>query len=127
MYQLAAGRASERSDNAWLFLESCSATPTTDANLALVRSTAAMMRLALENDNLKPLSDFVAGSLGLGSDLADVLAAAGQLVIDGLGDVPVMLLELWMRRIAKLQRDVFPLDDFSDFSAEGFGSRAFAG
>ena len=110
-----------------MFLASCSATPATDVNVSLVHSAASYMRLALENDNLKPLSDFVGSSLGLGYELADVLAAAGQLVIDSLGDIPVSLLEKWMRRIAKLQRDVFPLDDFNGFSAEGFGSRAFAG
>jgi hypothetical protein len=124
MYQLAADRASVPSDNAGLFLESCSVTAATDANVSLVRFAASYMRVALESDNLKPLSDFVGSALGLGYDLADVLAAAGQLVIDSLGDIPVSLLEKWMRRIAKLQRDVFPLDDFDGLPAEGFGSRA---
>ncbi len=114
-------------DNAATFLESCSVTPATDANVSLVHSAASYMRVALESDNLKPLSDFVGSTLGLGYELADVLAAAGQLVIDSLGDIPVSLLEKWMRRIAKLQRHVLPLDDFDVFSAEGFGSRAFAG
>lgn len=128
MYQLANDIAVVgMADPARLFLESCSATEATDRTVSLVHSAASMMRLALESDNLKPLSDFVSSSLGLGHDLADVLAAAGQLVIDSLGDVSVSLIEKTMRRIAKLQRDVFPLDDFAGFSAEGFGSRAFAG
>ncbi len=127
MYQLAAECGSARSDNASVFLESCSATPATDGNLSLVHSAASYMRLALECDNVKPLADFVGNALQLGHNLSDVLAAAGQLVIDSLGDVPVSLLEKWMRRIANLQRDVLPLDDFDSFSAEGFGSRAFAG
>lgn len=127
MYQLSADRALRRSDSAATFLASCSATPPSDANVSLVHSAASYMRVALESDNLKPLSDFVGSSLGLGYELADVLAAAGQLVIDSLGDIPVSLLEKWMRRIAKLQRDVFPLGDFNGFSAEGFGSAAFAG
>lgn len=127
MYQLAADRASRPLDDAVVFLDSCSATLATEANVSLVHSAASYMRVALESDNLKPLSDFVGSSLGLGYQLADVLAAAGQLVIDSLGDIPVSLLEKVMRRIAKLQRDVFPLDDFTGFSAEGFGSRAFAG
>jgi hypothetical protein len=127
MYQLAADRASRHSDSAALFLESCSATPASDDNVSLVRAAASYMRLALESDNLEPLNAFVGSFLGLGHALADVLAAAGQLVIESLGDIPLSLLEKWMRRIANLQRDVFPLDDFTAFPAEGFGSRAFAG
>ncbi len=128
MYQLASDLAPvEGADPGRVFLESCSSTPATAGTLSLVRSAASMMRLALESDNVKPLSDFVGSALGLGHNLSDVLAAAGQLVIDSLGDVPVSLLETWMHRIAKLQRDVFPLDDFDGFSLEGFGSRAFAG
>ncbi len=128
MYQLASDFPFvESADPGRVFLESCSVTPATAGNLSLVHSAASMMRLALENDNLKPLSDFVGNALQLGHNLSDVLAAAGQLVIDSLGDVPVSLLEKWTRRIAKLQRDVLPLDDFDVFSAEGFGSRAFAG
>jgi hypothetical protein len=128
MYQLATDSAIiAAGDPGRLFLESCSTTSATTSNVSLVHSAASYMRVALESDNLKPLSDFVGSSLGLGYELADVLAAAGQLVIDSLGDIPVSLLEKWMRRIAKLQRDVFPLDDFTGFSAEGFGSRAFAG
>jgi len=127
MYQLAADRADRPSDNGVLFLESCSATLATDANVSLVHSAASMMRLALESDNVRPLSDFVSSSLGLGHELADVLAAAGQLVIDSLGDVPVSQLEKWMRRIAKLQRDVFDLLPIEGFCSEGFGNRALAG
>ncbi len=127
MYQLAADRASRRSDSAAVFLESCSATAATEANVSLVHAAASYMRLALESDDLGPLNAFVGSSLGLGHALADVLAAAGQLVIDSLGDIPLSLLEKWMRRIANLQRDVFPLDDFGSSSTEGFGSRAFAG
>jgi hypothetical protein len=127
MYQLAEDASvSEMAETSYAFLESCSVTPATDANLKLVRSAASMMRLALESENVKPLSDFVGSALGLGHDLADVLAAAGQLVIDSLGDVPVSLLEKWIHRIAKLQREVFPLDGLGA-SLEGFGSRAFAG
>jgi hypothetical protein len=114
-------------DSGRLFLDSCSATPATDRTTSLVHSAASYMRLALENDNVKPLSDFVGNALQLGHDLSDVLAAAGQLVIDSLGDVPLSLLEKWIHRIANLQRDVLPLDDFASFSAEGFGNRAFAG
>ncbi len=110
-----------------MFLESCSATPATETNLSLVHSAASFMRLALESDNVKPLSDFVGSALQLGHNLSDVLAAAGQLVIDSLGDVPLSLLEKWIHRIARLQRDVLPLDDFAGYSAEGFGNRAFAG
>jgi len=128
MYQLANDFAPVGAvDDGRLFLESCSATPVTESTLSLVHSAASMMRTALESDNSKPLSDFVGSVLKLGYEISDVLAAAGQLVIDSLGDVPVSMLEKWMRRIAKLQRDVLPLDGFEGFSTEGFGSRAFAG
>jgi hypothetical protein len=104
MYQLA--HDSHPVDPTRLFVDSCtSMAPTTD-NLNLVRSATKLMRAALDGADLKPLRDFIAKIQDWCADVDDVLAAAGQAVVDDLGDVSHTMLHDVVRRVAQIERDV---------------------
>jgi len=89
-----------------LFIKTCtSLTPSADT-MCLVDSATALVRSALSGD-LKPLREFVNRVGAWCNDIDDVLAAAGQTVIDEMGDVSRVRLHEIVRRIAQIERDVF--------------------
>ena len=79
--------------------------PTGDT-LNLVRSATHLMRDALRSTDLKPLHDFVARAGESCDDLDDVVAAAGQAVVDELDTVSHTTLHDVIRRVAQIERDV---------------------
>jgi hypothetical protein len=79
--------------------------PTPD-NVRLVRSATALMRGTLRADaDTKPLRDFVRRIAGWCSDVNDVLAAAGQALLDEMDDLPRAPLHDAIRLVAQIERD----------------------
>jgi hypothetical protein len=104
MYQLA--HDSHPIDSTRLFVDSCTSMASTTENLNLVNSVAKLIRAALDGADLKPLRDMVARIAEWSNDVDDVLAAAGQSVVDELGDVSYALLHDAVRKVAQIERDV---------------------
>ncbi|HEY0382314.1 MAG TPA: hypothetical protein VGC72_08955 [Candidatus Elarobacter sp.] len=104
MYQLA-DTDSRAVDKTRLFIQTCtSMTPTTE-NLCLVRSAISLVRDALNGEDVKPLRDFVRRTGQWCSDVDDVVAAAGQAVVDELEGVSRVNLHEAIRRVAQIERD----------------------
>ena len=104
MYQLAAPE-DRPVDKTRLFIRSCtSMTPTTE-NMRLVRSATALVRSVLGGADIAGLRDFLRLALQKCDDVDDVLAAAGQTVIDELETVSRISLHDVVRRVAQIERD----------------------
>jgi hypothetical protein len=89
-----------------LFIRTCtSMTPSADT-MCLVDSAVSLVRSALQGD-IKPLREFVQRVGEWCSDIEDVLAAAGQTVIDEMEDLSRVRLHDVIRRVAQIERDVF--------------------
>ena len=89
-----------------LFIRTCtSMTPSADT-MCLVDSAVSLVRSALQGD-IKPLREFVHRVGEWCSDIEDVLAAAGQTVIDEMEDLSRVSLHDLVRRVAQIERDVF--------------------
>jgi hypothetical protein len=104
MYQLAVD--SHPIDETRLFVDSCTSMVPTADNMKLVGSATKLMRAALNGADLKHLRDFVAKIQDWCADVDDVLATAGQAVIDELGDVSYTILHDAIHRVAQIERDV---------------------
>jgi len=104
MYELATEcRPVDKTD---LFIRTCtSMTPSADT-MCLVDSAVSLVRSALQGD-IKPLREFVHRVGEWCSDIEDVLAAAGQTVIDEMEDLSRVGLHDVVRRIAQIERDAF--------------------
>ena len=108
MYELAAAdcRNVDKIDKTLLFIETCTSMAPTPDNARLVRSAAALMRGTLTNGaDPKPLREFVRHIAGWRSDSRDVLAAAGQALLDEMDDLPRAGLHDAIRRVAQIERD----------------------
>ena len=104
MYQLAADCRAV--DKTRVFIETCTAMAPTPDNLNLVRSAAALMRGPLRDGaDMSPLRDFVRRIASWCSDANDVLAAAGQALLDEMDDLPRAGLHDAIRRLAQIERD----------------------
>jgi hypothetical protein len=79
-------------------------TPTAE-NMHLVRSASSLVRSVLEGADITPLREFVRRAEQWCSDVDDVLAAAGQSVLDELGNVSRVSLHDAVRRVAQIERD----------------------
>jgi hypothetical protein len=124
MYQLAAtdGRAVDKTR---LFIQTCtSMTPTTD-NMRLVRSATSLVRSVLGGADIAPLREFLRRAEQKCSDVDDVLAAAGQTVIDELESVSRIHLHDVVRRVAQIERDALAPAGRRDI--EGTLRTAYAG
>jgi hypothetical protein len=104
MYQLA--HDSHPIDSTRLFVESCTSMTASIDNLSLITSVANMIRAAVDGADLKPLRDVLARVSEWSADVDDVLAAAGQSVVDDLGDVSHTMLHDVIRKVAQIERDV---------------------
>ncbi len=124
MYQLAAndGRAVDKTR---LFIQTCtSMAPTTD-NMRLVRSATSLVRNVLGGADIAPLREFLRRAEQKCSDVDDVLAAAGQTVIDELEAVSRINLHDVVRRVAQIERDALASVGRRDI--EGTLRTAYAG
>ena len=105
MYELATEcRPVDKTD---LFIRTCtSLTPSADT-MCLVDSATSLVRSALEGADIKPLREFVRRVGEWCSDIDDVLAAAGQTVIDEMEDLSRVRLHDVVRRVAQIEREAF--------------------
>src|ERR1700685_3998170 len=105
MYELAMEcRPVDKTD---LFIRTCtSLTPSADT-MCLVDFATSLVRSALEGADIKPLRDFVHRVGAWCNDIEDILAAAGQTVIDEMEDLSRVRLHAVVRRIAQIERDAF--------------------
>ncbi len=105
MYQLATD--CRPGDKTRLFIETCTSMLPTADNLRLVRSATSLVRTALDGADIKPLREFVHKIGQWCGDVDDIVAAAGQAVVDELEDVPRVRLHDVVRRVAQIERDAF--------------------
>lgn len=105
MYQLATDGYPV--DQTRLFIQSCTSMLPTAENLSLVGSATKLVRSVLDGADIKPLRDFIQRAETWCSDVDDVLAAAGQAVIDEMQGVSRVPLHDAVRRVAQIERDVF--------------------
>lgn len=103
MYQLARAPGVDRTE---LFLRTCTSLSSTSENLSLVRSASDLVRNVLNGGDLEPLRVFLSRAESRGTEADDVLAAAGQRVIDEMDDLPRGGLHDVVRRVAQIERDV---------------------
>jgi len=104
VYQLAAD--CRKVDKTRLFIETCTSMAPTPDNVHLVHSAVTLMRgTLLEGADVKPLRDFVRRIARWSSDAHDVLAAAGQALLDEMDDLPRAGLHDAIRRVAQIERD----------------------
>lgn len=104
MYQLAA-TDSRSVDKTRLFIQTCTSMVPTADNLRLVRNATTLVRNVLEGSDIAPLRDFVRRAEKQCADVDDVLAAAGQSVIDELENGSRIGLHDMVRRVAQIERD----------------------
>jgi hypothetical protein len=104
MYQLA---PTDRpaADNTKLFIQTCTSMLPTPENMRLVRSATSLVRSVLDGADIAPLREFVHRAAQWCGDVDDVLAAAGQSVIDEQGVVSRVSLHDVARRVAQIERD----------------------
>jgi hypothetical protein len=123
VYQLAAD--CRKPDKTELFIATCTSMAPTPENVHLVRSAATLMRGTLHGADIKPLRDFVRRIAGWCSDADDVLAAAGQAVLDELDHLSRAGLHDAVRRVAQIERDALAFGVRRDM--EGNFRTAYAG
>jgi hypothetical protein len=104
MYQLAATEC-RPVDKTRLFIETCTSMAPSVENLRLVRSASSLVRSVLNGADITALREFVHFAEQKISDVDDVLAAAGQTVIDELESVSRINLHDVVRRVAQIERD----------------------
>jgi hypothetical protein len=78
----------------------------TPDNMNLVRSATSLVRSVLDGADIKPLRDLLARAEEWCADVDDVLATAGQTVIDEMTDLSRVSLHDVVRRVAQIERDV---------------------
>ena len=103
MYQLAPDNFPV--DKTKLFIQSCTSMMPTAENLHLVRSATSLVRSALNGAGAKPLREFVQRTGQWCSDVDDVVAAAGQAVVDEMESLSRIDLHDVIRRVAQIERD----------------------
>ncbi len=103
MYQLATD--CRAADKTRLFIQTCTAMVPSAENLHLVRSATSLVRSVLNGADIAPLREFVHRAEKKCGDVDDVLAAAGQTVIDELDTLSRVGLHDVVRRVAQIERD----------------------
>lgn len=94
-------------DKTELFIQTCtSMTPSADT-MCLVDSAISLVRSVLDGADIKPLREFVHRVGAWCADIDDVLAAAGQTVVDEMEDLSRIGLHDVVRRVAQIERDAF--------------------
>jgi hypothetical protein len=78
--------------------------PTTE-NMRLVRSATTLVRSVLDGADMTPLREFVHRAQQWCGDVDDILATAGQKVIDETDHLSRVDLHDIVRRVAQIERD----------------------
>lgn len=105
MYELATEcRPVSKTD---LFIQSCTSMPQSADTMCLVDSAISLVRSVLNGADIKPLREFVNRAGQRCADIDDVLAAAGQTVVDEMEDLSRVRLHDVIRRVAQIERDAF--------------------
>jgi len=123
MYQLATDCRSN--DKTRLFMQTCTSMMPTAENMRLVRSATSLVRSVLDGADIAALREFVRRAEQLCGDVDDVLAAAGEAVIDELGHLSRISLHDAVRRVAQIERDALASGARRDM--EGNFRTAYAG
>jgi hypothetical protein len=123
MYQLAT--EAPDGDRTLLFIETCTGMTPTAENMRLVRSATSLVRRALRGADVKPLRDFVRRTRRWSSDVEDVLAAAGQAVVDEMESSSRTSLHDVVRQVAQIEREALASGARRD--VEGNLRTAYAG
>ena len=115
----------DRHDPGRLFLESCTSTPATPENLRMVQIAASLLGLALEDESDTQLADYCANASERSDAMHDIVASAGQVILDRLiaSGASATTLEQCMSRVAGITRTALPI---AGFHAEEFHRYAFA-
>jgi hypothetical protein len=103
VYQLASD--SFAVDKTKLFIQTCTSMMATPENVHLVRSATSLVRSALRGADTQALRDFVQRTAQWCGDIDDVLAAAGQSVVDEMEQLSRVDLHDVVRRVAQIERD----------------------
>ena len=103
-------------DRTRLFVETCMSMDPSSANLRRVAEATAVVRTALDTGNIVPLRRLMRRADVRRAGAADVLAAAGEAVIDEMGALPRRNLHELVRSIAQMERDVLAELDSSSKS-----------
>lgn len=123
MYQLATD--CRTADKTRLFIQTCTSMRPTAENLHLVDSATSLFKSVLAGADIRPLRDFVRDTATWCSDIDDVVAAAGQTVLDELDDSSRTDFHAAVRRVAQIERDALALS--GSRSMEGTVRTAYAG
>lgn len=105
MYQLATD--GYQVDKTRLFITSCTAMNPTPENVRLVRSATSLVRDAVAGADMSPLREFVHQVGQVSAEVGDIVAAAGQAVIDEMEQLPRVNFQDVIRRVAQIERDAF--------------------
>jgi hypothetical protein len=98
-------------DKTRLWVQTCTSMAPTPDNLRRVREATAFVRTAVSSGDVIPLRRMLSRADVRRAGAADVLAAAGEAVIDEMGELPRVGLHDLVRRIAQIERDVFAAID----------------
>lgn len=123
MYQLATD--SRPINKTRLFIEICTSMAPTTKNLRLVRSAISLVRGVLDGEDIAPLRDFVRRAERSCADVDDVIAAAGQAVLDEMENSSRANLHDVIGRVAQIERDALAFGARRD--VEGNIRTAYAG
>ena len=104
MYQLKSDASVDRTR---LFVETCTSLAPSAENLSLVRSASTLVRRVLDGADIAPLREFLRVAQQTCPDVDDVLAAAGQSVVDQMEQSPRAALYDTIHRVAQIERDAF--------------------
>lgn len=124
MYQLA-DQECRSVDKTRLFIQTCTSMKPTADVMRLVGSATSLVRSVLDGADIGALREFVHRTAEWCSDVDDVVAAAGQTVIDELQDVSRHGLHDAIRRVAQIERDALAFGARRDM--EGTVRTAYAG
>jgi hypothetical protein len=124
MYQLA-DSDSRAVDKTRLFIQTCTSMTPSAENMRLVRTAASLVRSVLGGADIAPLREFVRHAEQKCGDVDDVVAAAGQAVVDELETASRISLHDVIRRVAEIERDVLARVAWRDM--EGNLRTAYAG
>lgn len=94
-------------DKTDLFIRTCTSMTQSADTMYLVDSAISLVRSVLDGADIAPLRDFVRKVGAWCSDIEDVLAAAGQTVIDEMEDLSRVRLHDVIHRVAQIERDAF--------------------
>lgn len=94
-------------DKTELFIQTCTSMTSSADTMYLVDSAVSLVRNVLNGADMKYLRDFVHKVGAWCNDIEDVLAAAGQAVIDEMEDLSRVRLHDVIRRVAQIERDAF--------------------